>query len=279
MAKMNVALHDGKGTMHVSTIEEPVPGPRDVVVRVQASGICGSDLQINADKTDPDKLPAGHEVAGEIVDVGDGGDRGRIGQRVVIETIGRGKACDECWYCRTGQFIQCEKMAPIQGGGFAQYISRRAAGCFPIPDGLTWEEAALVEPLAVSVHGTRRGQLSGGETVAVLGAGNIGLTAVAAARALGASRQGVRYGSTRTPGRHGQTARCRRRFSSRRACSMGRPRRGVRRSRGGHDDRDGRRKEPARKAGHRGDSEAGSHCHHGRVPCPHYLRLGRTAWE
>lgn len=73
-------------------------------------------------------------------------------------------------------------------GGFAEYISRPAVACFPMPDSLSWEEGALVEPLAVSVHALRRGQLTGGETVAVLGSGNIGLTAVAAARAMGAGK-------------------------------------------------------------------------------------------
>jgi threonine dehydrogenase-like Zn-dependent dehydrogenase len=67
-------------------------------------------------------------------------------------------------------------------------MKRRAVGCYPLPDGMSWEDGALVEPLAVSVHGVRRGHMQGGETVAVLGTGNIGLTAIAAARALGAGR-------------------------------------------------------------------------------------------
>ena len=90
-----------------------------------------------------------------------------------------------------GQFKQCLNKAYGDGagyGGFAEYITRRAAGCYPMPDNLSWEQGALVEPLAVSVHALRRGRISGGETVAVLGAGNIGLTAVAAARALGAGK-------------------------------------------------------------------------------------------
>ena len=87
-----------------------------------------------------------------------------------------------------GQVKQCLDKAPVEGGGFAQLMKRRAIGCYPMPDDMSWEEGALVEPLAVSVHAVRRGEMSGGETVVVLGAGNIGLTSVAAARAMGAGR-------------------------------------------------------------------------------------------
>ena len=191
MATMIVGLHDGKETVRLAEIERPVPGPGDALIRVRASGICGSDLLMNADKTEPDTRPSGHEVAGEIVEVGEGVAHTRIGERVAVDLLGHGKGCTQCFFCRMGQFRQCLNMAHQEGGGlggFAQYLVRRAAGCYPIPDGLSWEEGALVEPLAVSVHGLRRGQMKGGETVAILGAGNIGLTAVAAARAFGAGK-------------------------------------------------------------------------------------------
>lgn len=186
MAKMMAALHDGAETMRISDIEKPVAGTSDVIVRVRSVGICGSDLLMNAEKTEPDAVPAGHEVAGEIVEIGPEVDPSRIGDRVAIETIGHGLACTTCWYCRMGQFRQCLSKAPNEGGGFAVFMKRRGIGCYRLPDSLSWEEGALVEPLAVSVHGLRRGGLTGGETVAILGAGSIGLTAVAAARAMGA---------------------------------------------------------------------------------------------
>lgn len=188
MATMKAAMYDGKGTMQLSEIEKPTPEPGDVIVRVRAAGICGSDLLMNADKTEPDALPTGHEVAGDIVEVGEGVNPSRIGQRVAIETIGQGRACTACWYCRAGQYRLCIDKTSGEGGGFAEYIRRRDIGCYPLTDGLSWEDGALVEPLAVSVHAIRRGQMSGGETVVVLGAGNIGLTAVVAARALGAGK-------------------------------------------------------------------------------------------
>ena len=187
MPTMQAAFFDGDGKMEVREIPKPEPGRGDVIVRVRSVGICGSDLQMNVDKTEPDQLPAGHEVAGEIVEIGEGVDSALLGESVAVEIIGHGRACAECWYCRQGQFRACQNMAPTEGGGFAEYMKRRAIGCYPT-DRLSWEEAALVEPLAVSIHGVRRGKMQGGEVVAVLGSGNIGLTTVAAAKALGAGR-------------------------------------------------------------------------------------------
>ncbi len=188
MSTMKAAFFDGDSSMMLADLQTPEPGAGDVIIRVRATGICGSDLLMNADKTEPDAIPFGHEVAGEIAAIGAGIDASLLGRRVAIETIGQGLACAACWYCRQGQFRQCLNKVPNEGGGFAQYMKRRAIGCYPLPDTLSWEAGALVEPLAVSVHGVRRGQMQGGETVAVLGSGNIGLTAIAAARALGAGK-------------------------------------------------------------------------------------------
>ena len=159
-------------------------------------GICGSDLKGYKDRDEPESLPAGHEVAGEIVEVGERVSGARVGERVSIDIVGQGLACFDCWYCRTGQYRWCERRATDPGGGFAGYLVRRAAGCYPLPDGLSWREGAMADPLAVSVHAVRRARMSPGETVVVLGAGTIGLTAVAASRALGAGKV---YASARHP--------------------------------------------------------------------------------
>ena len=187
MATMRGAFFDGSGRMEVRDTPKPEPGRGDVIVQVKSVGICGSDLQMNVDKTEPDQLPSGHEVAGEVVEIGGNVDPSMLGERVAVEIIGHGRACTTCWYCRQGQFRQCLDMAPAEGGGFAEYMKRKAIGCYPVGD-LSWEEAALVEPLAVSVHGVRRGRMQGGEVVAVLGSGNIGLTSIAAAKGLGAGK-------------------------------------------------------------------------------------------
>ena len=188
MDMMKAAFYDGKGQMQVKEYPKPIAGPEEVVVEVKATGICGSDLQMKADQTEADDDPVGHEVAGTIIEIGEGVSESMLGKRVAMEIIGHGRACMNCWYCRIGQYKQCLDVKDIPGGGFAQYIKRKAVGCYELTDNLSWEEGALVEPFAVSLHGVRRGGLMGDETVVVLGSGNIGLTAVAAARALGAGK-------------------------------------------------------------------------------------------
>ena len=188
MTTMMAALHDGKETMRVHEVPRPVPGPGDVLVRVRRVGICGSDLHNYAVNTTPETFSGGHELAGEIVEVGEGVAADRVGERVAVDVFGHARACLTCWYCRIGQFRHCIDRTPEAPAGFAPYLSRRAYGCYPLPDGVSWEEGGLVEPLAVSVHGVRRARMAAGETVAVLGAGTIGLTSVAAARALGAGK-------------------------------------------------------------------------------------------
>ncbi len=207
MTTMKAAFFNGKGTMEIAEVTQPVATPDDVIIRVRATGICGSDLLMNDDKTEPDAIPFGHEVSGEVVEVGAGVERSLVGQRVAVETIGQGLACMRCWYCRQGQFRQCLNKAENEGGGFAQYMKRRAIGCYLLPEHLSWEEGAFVEPLAVSVHSVRRGRMRGGETVVVLGSGSIGLTAIVSARALGA-------GQILATARHEQQAKSARRLGA-----------------------------------------------------------------
>ena len=185
---MKAGFYDGNGQMIIQEHPDPAPGEGDAIIQVRATGICGSDLLMNNDKEQADDLPAGHEVTGEVVEVGTGVNREIVGKRVAIETIGQGLACSTCWFCRMGQYRQCQNKAQAEGGGFAEYIKRKAIGCYEISESMAWDEGALVEPLAVSIHGIRRGTMNGGETVAILGAGTIGLTAVAAARELGAGK-------------------------------------------------------------------------------------------
>ena len=187
MSDMLAALYNGE-TFEIKRIDRLDPGPGDALVKVRSEGICGSDLNQYRMQAEPDTLPAGHETAGEIVEVGEGVSPARIGQRVAVEVIGHGKACLTCWYCRQGQYRCCTDRGDYAGGGFAEYVTRKAVGCYPLADSLTWEEGALVEPLAVSIQALRRGPLVPGDTVLVVGAGNIGLTAIAAARAMGAGK-------------------------------------------------------------------------------------------
>lgn len=188
MRTMLAALHNGVDAVEIKQIERLEPRQGGAVVKVRAEGICGSDLNQYRKLIEPEDVPAGHETAGEIVEVGEGVDPSRIGQRVAVEVVGQGKACLSCWYCRQGQYRNCVRKSDYAGGGFAEYVVRNAVACYPLADSMTWEEGALVEPLAVSVRGLRRGGLHPGDTVAVLGGGTIGLTTVAAARAMGAGK-------------------------------------------------------------------------------------------
>ena len=188
MRTMLAALHNGVDAVEIKQIERLEPRPGGAVVKVRAEGICGSDLNQYRKLIEPEDVPAGHETAGEIVEVGEGVDPSRIGQRVAVEVVGQGKACLSCWYCRQGQYRNCVRKSDYAGGGFAEYVVRNAVACYPLADSMTWEEGALVEPLAVAVRGLRRGGLRPGDAVAVLGGGTIGLTTVAAARAMGAGK-------------------------------------------------------------------------------------------
>ncbi len=186
MSDMIASLFDGKNEMRIAQLPKPVLGPDDAIILVRETGICGSDLIFYSDRTKPETYPGGHEVAGEIVDVGSNCDKKLIGQRVAVDTVCQGLACRKCKYCEHHQYQHCERPDQDEGGGFAQYMKRRASGCYVVPDHVSWEEAALVEPFAVSIHAIRLSKMVRGDTVAILGAGNIGLTTIAAARAMGA---------------------------------------------------------------------------------------------
>jgi 2-desacetyl-2-hydroxyethyl bacteriochlorophyllide A dehydrogenase len=195
MKTMKALLFDPKTGIRVAWLPIQPAEAGTVIVRVRASGICGSDLNRYKMPNWTEKLPSGHEVAGEVIEVGDGVDNVKVGDRVAIEAVAQGKACGKCRFCQAGQFRRCVNIGDVWkwsqegwGGGFAEYIKRRAAACYKLPPQMTWQEGALIEPLAVGVHSVRRARMLGGETVLVLGAGTIGLTAVAAARSLGAGR-------------------------------------------------------------------------------------------
>jgi threonine dehydrogenase-like Zn-dependent dehydrogenase len=184
---MKAALYDGKA-MQIHEIPRPAVNADTVLVRVRTAGICGSDLILISSRDEPEELPAGHEVTGEIVEIGARVEGWSVGDRVAVDTICQGVGCGTCTYCRAGEHFHCLHRGSTQhSGGFAEYIQRKAVGCHRIPDGVTWLEAALTEPLAVGVHGIRKANLHGGETIVVLGCGAIGLTAIVAARALGAA--------------------------------------------------------------------------------------------
>ena len=183
---MRAALDDGTGQYVVQDVRVPDMFEGAALIRVRQTGICGSDLHMTTRRTEAQELPSGHEVAGEIVDIPDGEHGLSVGDRVAVEMVGAGRACLTCHFCRYGQWKHCTNMAPDTGGGFAQYMTRRPAGIFKLPDPFDWIDGALVEPMAVSVHGLRYGRMQPDDVVGVVGSATIGLSSIAAARAFGA---------------------------------------------------------------------------------------------
>ncbi|UUZ84703.1 alcohol dehydrogenase catalytic domain-containing protein [Paenibacillus sp. P26] len=169
-------------------------GDRDVLVKVMAVGVCGSDIhyyehgRIGRKKVEH-PLIQGHECSGIVAKVGAGVTRLKVGDRVAVEP---GISCFQCEYCKAGKYNLCPSVkflsSPPVDGAFAEYIVHPEHLLFPIPDHLSFEEATLVEPLSVGIHACRRAGLEAGSTVLIAGMGPVGLTAIIAARALGAGK-------------------------------------------------------------------------------------------
>ncbi|MGC9318069.1 MAG: NAD(P)-dependent alcohol dehydrogenase [Armatimonadota bacterium] len=177
---------------------EDVPMPelsreRDVMVRVRSVGICGSDVHFfergrigNIVLEQPTIM--GHEAAGEVVEVLDESCGLAPGDRVAIEP---GYTCRRCEFCRSGRYNLCPDVvflaAPPVDGAFCEYLAWPSDFLFRLPDAMSLDEGAMLEPLAVGMHAARRAGVTGGDSVAVLGSGPIGLTTLQAAAAHGAA--------------------------------------------------------------------------------------------
>lgn len=179
---------------HRLTLQEkpvPEPGPDEVLVRIMANGICGSDIHFYQDgKLGPFTVSQpyvpGHEASGVIAAIGADVTGMKTGDGVVIEP---GIPCGRCAYCRSGRYNLCPQVvflsAPPVDGTFCDYIAVRADAVLPIPPGLDFATAALAEPTAVAVHAVRRARFAPGATALIVGAGPIGLLVMQAFRAAG----------------------------------------------------------------------------------------------
>jgi L-iditol 2-dehydrogenase len=182
-----VKTRKGVGCIEVRDVPEPKPGPGEVLLKIEACGICGSDIHVRHD-TFPYWPPVtlGHEFTGTVVERGPDCRRLRTGDRVVAEPHTR--ACGDCFLCRTGNIQVCpDKRSPGWGidGGMAEYIAYPETLLHRIPDSMTWDQAVVTEPVANIVTDLlERTRVEPGDTVAVLGPGPIGLIAAMAARAV-----------------------------------------------------------------------------------------------
>ena len=191
---MWAAFIAGKEKIEVRDTEVPSPDAGEVLVRVRACGICGSDLHFyhGVFPANPNVSP-GHEFAGEVVELGEGVGGFEPGQGVVIEPMRR---CQECAFCRSGRYHLCPKhmlLGTFAPGGLAEHVSVPACTLYPLPEDLDFELGALVEPLAVAVHGVHLVDLTVGERVLVFGSGTIGLFSIIAAKAAGAGEVVATY--------------------------------------------------------------------------------------
>jgi len=184
-----VELHAPEA-IHLIESPRPSPGPGELLVAVACVGICGSDLHAYHGRHPFVQLPIvpGHEFAGTVVEVGTN-VRGFVpGQRVTVEPS---LVCGLCYNCTHGRYNICEQLKVIgcqTPGAMGDYLAVPASKALHLPDDVTWDQAALVEPLAVAVHAVRIAQLWTGANLLILGAGAIGLMTLQAARAMGAGR-------------------------------------------------------------------------------------------
>jgi L-iditol 2-dehydrogenase len=187
---MRVAMYYNNNDIRIEEMPRPAVGPGELLLRVEASGICGSDVMewYRARKA---PLVLGHEIAGQIVEVGQGVRHHERGNPVVAS---HHVPCNVCRHCLKGHHTVCDTLrgTNFDPGGFAEYVRLPAInvdrGVYPIPPGISWEEASLTEPLACVLRGQRTVQVGVGDTVAVVGSGMAGLLHVQLARARGATK-------------------------------------------------------------------------------------------
>ncbi len=183
---MKAFVLDAPGKFEVREVETPNLGCGEVLIRVAACGICGSDIpRVMETGAYRHPLIPGHELAGYVHSVGEGVDEGLLGMAVAVYPL---IPCRRCEQCLKGLFNLCESydyLGSRRDGGFAEFVLAPAQNIVPIPNGVNVEHAALSEPSAVAFHGLMRVGLSDGESILVLGAGPIGLLICQIAKLMG----------------------------------------------------------------------------------------------
>ena len=187
---MRVAMYYNNRDIRVEEMPVPPIGPGELLIRVQASGICGSDV-MEWYRIHKAPLVLGHEIAGEVVAVGAGVERYHEGDRV---SVAHHVPCNTCYYCLNDHHTVCDtlRQTNFDPGGFAEYLRLPAInvdrGVYRLPDEVSYEEGTFTEPLACILRGQRIARIQPGQTVLVIGSGISGLLHLELARALGAGR-------------------------------------------------------------------------------------------
>jgi L-iditol 2-dehydrogenase len=187
---MRVAVYHSNDDIRLEDRPRPRPGPGELLMRVEASGVCGSDV-MEWYRLPKAPLVLGHEVSGVVEEVGAGLTRFAIGDRIATT---HHVPCNDCRYCRRDLHNVCESMhrTTFDPGGFSEFVRLPAVnverGTFKLPDGVGFDAATFVEPLACVLRGQRVVGVARGDTVLVIGAGISGILQIQAARANGAAR-------------------------------------------------------------------------------------------
>ena len=186
---MKAAVFRGAGRVDAGDWPRPSIGPGELLVKVRGCGLCGSDIAKIVDPATPAPAVFGHEVVGDVVEVGDGVAGFAPGQRVVVA---HHVPCGECHYCRRGSDSMCRafKRSQLDPGGFAEFVRVPAGNVrgatFLVPEHLGDEEASFVEPLACCLRAVERARVEPGDTALVVGLGSIGCLFVQLLRRAGA---------------------------------------------------------------------------------------------
>ncbi len=187
---MRVAMYYRNSDVRLQEMPAPKIGPDELLVKIVASGICGSDV-LEWYRIRKAPIVLGHEIAGDIAEVGDKVTRFKPGQRVFVS---HHVPCNTCWYCLNGNHTVCQTLhtTNFDPGGFAEYVRIPAInadrGTFVLPDAVSYEEGAFVEPLACVIRGQRMANFRPGQTVVVMGSGISGLLHIMLVRATGAGK-------------------------------------------------------------------------------------------
>lgn len=191
---MKVAVLEKVKRISIEEREIPKPKEDEVLVRIKSVGVCGSDIHYyNEGKIGSfvveKPLILGHECAGEVVEVGSKVKTLKVGDRVALEP---GIPCRRCLYCKTGRYNLCPDVVfmatPPIDGAFAEYVVHPEDFTFKLPDDISFDEGALIEPLSVGIYSAERAMIRPGDTVLIFGAGPIGLVTLQAVKAYGAEQ-------------------------------------------------------------------------------------------
>jgi L-iditol 2-dehydrogenase len=185
---MKAAVMEGLKQIACREVEKPIPAAGEVLLKVRAASICGSDVSrvLKGHRLYP--LILGHEASGDVVEVGPGVDDALLGMRAALVPL---IPCMQCAFCRRGLYSACASYSFLgsrRAGGFAEFVALPAGNLLPLPEEVGYEAGALIEPATVARHAMEMGRFAPGQRVAVLGAGSVGLMAVQWLRLLGAGQ-------------------------------------------------------------------------------------------